>query len=731
MKGYQFGTFKGVFTPSILTILGVIMYLRFGWVLGQVGLVETLLIVTLATAITFLTALSISSLATNMKIGGGGAYYIISRSLGLETGAAIGIPLFFAQAIGVSFYIAGFSESVASFFPDWPIHQLGIVVLCVLALLALFSADLALKIQFVILTLIIGSLVSFFMGAWDPSTAMVRQASAEPIIYLPFWAVFAVFFPAVTGIEAGLSMSGDLKNPSRSLPLGTLGAVGVSYLVYLAIPIFLTNLNIDPDMLITNSLMMKEVARWGQWVYLGLWGAALSSAMGGLLGAPRTLQALSRDHIVPRWLGRQFGDSGDPRIATAITFMIAAVGIMLGDLNMIAPVLSMFFLTSYGLLNFAAAFNGMMNNPSWRPTFRVHWVFSLLGFMGCVMVMFMINPGATFIAYALSGLVYYLMKKRKLNAYWGDIRHGILMYFTRLLLYKITEYRTHEHTWRPNILVLSGSPTSHWHLIAIADAISHGKGLLTVASIVPDGMFDGERLENLQESLRKFLKERSVPAVVKVSKADNVFDGARGLVENYGFGPLVPNTVLLGEVGKNEDKVHYASLILSITRRLRNLIIVNEREKKSDVILVPTIDLWWRRVGDNSGLMLVLGYLLKTSPEWRGARLRIQTIVDDASQQDDYIEQLTTFVTQANVEAEVGVFLLEGKSAFDLIKEKSQEADMVFLGMRAPDEDETAEEYSHYYENLLLSIQDLPTTALVLASENIDFKKIFELKEAY
>ncbi|MCA9399892.1 MAG: amino acid permease, partial [Candidatus Omnitrophica bacterium] len=375
----------------------VIMYLRFGWVLGQVGLWETLIIVTLATSITFLTSLSISELATNMRVGGGGAYYIISRSLGLETGAAIGLPLFFAQAVGISFYVAGFSESVAPFFPDVPVHLLGIATLFILAILALFSADLALKLQFIILTLITASLFSFFFGHWQPPE--VAQSPAPAIIsHLPFWAVFAVFFPAVTGIEAGLSMSGDLKNPSKALPLGTLSAVIFSYCVYIAIPIFLTHLNIDKNTLITNSLIMKDVAKWDKLVYAGLWGAALSSAMGGLLGAPRTLQALSRDNVVPRWLGRTFGKQGDPRIATVISFFIAMLGIMLGDLNVIAPVLSMFFLTSYGLLNLSAALNGILNNASWRPKFRVHWVLPFLGFLGCVITMFMINPGATFIA---------------------------------------------------------------------------------------------------------------------------------------------------------------------------------------------------------------------------------------------------------------------------------------------------------------------------------------------
>jgi len=163
-QGYQFGTFKGVFTPSVLTILGVIMYLRFGWVLGNVGLFQTLLIVTVATGITFLTGLSISTLATNMKVGGGGTYYIISRSLGVEMGTAVSLPLYFAKALGISFYIAGFSEAIVAFAPSLSVKVVGVVALCALTALSYISANLAMRVQFLILAIVGGSLVSFFMG---------------------------------------------------------------------------------------------------------------------------------------------------------------------------------------------------------------------------------------------------------------------------------------------------------------------------------------------------------------------------------------------------------------------------------------------------------------------------------------------------------------------------------------------------------------------------------------
>lgn len=230
-------TFGGVFTPSILTILGVIMYLRFGWVVGNVGLFKTLIIVTLSTSITFLTSLSIASIATNSPVKIGGAYYMISRSLGIEIGGAIGIPLYLAQGFSVALYIIGFSESVVTIFPSLDIRLVSIIATLLLGTLALFSTKATIKVQFLILGVILLSLISFFFGKplAEPQT-QIWNLTAEN--RESFWKVFAVFFPAVTGIMAGVNMSGDLKDPAKSIPKGTFLAVGTGYIIYMTVPVF-------------------------------------------------------------------------------------------------------------------------------------------------------------------------------------------------------------------------------------------------------------------------------------------------------------------------------------------------------------------------------------------------------------------------------------------------------------------------------------------------------------
>jgi amino acid transporter len=729
--GYAFGTFKGVFTPSILTIFGVVMYLRLGWVLGHVGLPTTIVIVTLASAITFLTALSLAALATNMKVGGGGAYYIISRSLGIEAGAAIGLPLYLAQALGISFYVAGFAESLVRVFPSLDPVVVGMTLLLVLTALVYVSADLALKSQYVIMAAIAVSLVSFFLG--EPGTP-AATTPAQALETLSFWPVFAVFFPAVTGIEAGIAMSGDLRNPARSLPLGTIIAVLVGYVVYLAIPIFLDSRGVTRETLISDPLVMQQIARSGPAVLVGIWAASLSSALGSLLGAPRTLQALAKDHVVPGFLGRGYGRYNDPRFATILSFAIGAAGILLGDLNAIAPILSMFFLTSYGVLNLSAGLEELVSNPAWRPQFRVPAWVSLAGFAGCLGVMLMIAPGATILATLTCVAIYSGMKRRSLRAHWGDMRLGFMMFVTRVMLYRMEGLRLDERTWKPNILVLSGSPAARWYLIELADAIAQSRSFVTVATFIPEQNWTTERVDQVTEVIRGYLRKREVPAFIRTLPASDPYIGAATLVRSYGFGPIVPNTILVGATKDPSNFTAFADLIQLIQRSRRNLVILRQRSEVAEERLSTRgrqrrIDLWWAGKSPNAAFTLAVAILLQRSRDWSGAALHIRTVVDAEPERAEAASRLSTFCSEARVSATAEVVVRgNGESVFDAIKRSSATADLVFIGMRPPNADETPESYSAYCEWLLKNIDVFPAAALAMAGEKVDFHRIFEVQ---
>ena len=740
VSGYRFGTFKGVYVPSVLTILGVIMYLRLGWVLGTVGLPKTLLIVTMASGITFLTALSLAALATNMKVGGGGAYFILSRSLGLEPGAAVGLPLYLAQALGIAFYVSGFAEALTVAYPQWEPRTVGVATLAVLALIAWISANLALRVQYIVMALIGASLVSFFLGhAPEPGAAGVAEGLKALPEKISFWVVFAVFFPAVTGIEAGIAMSGDLKDPGRSLPFGTIAAVLTGFVVYLAIPIFLTVVVTDHSLFLTEPLIMAKVALRGDLILYGVWAACLSSAMGALLGAPRTLQALARDGVLPRFIGRGYGRGKDPRTATAISFLIALAGILLGGINVIAPVLSMFFLTSYGLLNLSAGLEELISAPSWRPKFRIPAAVSLAGFFGCFATMFMINAGATFIAAFFSAAVYYYMKKRSLHARWGDMRFAALMFTAREIIYSLAGQKHDERTWKPNILVLSGSPAGRWYLIELADAISQGSSFVTVTILIPEETWTAERAESITSSVREYIRKRNVRAFVKTFASDEPLVGARQIVRTYGFGPIVPNTILLGETEKASSFLEFARLVKMISRSRRNLIVMRERRKAEDGWSAEDkrhqpepeqererIDVWWKGKSHNIAFVLAVVLLLRRSPEWERAKLNIRLVVESNEEAVEYERRLEQFVEKERLKAETETILRNGRDVYDIIRTSSEGADLVFLGLRPPGEEEPAEEYSAYYERLLIETRDLPPTALTMAAEQVDFWRIFD-----
>ncbi|MBT8046206.1 MAG: hypothetical protein KJN67_03465, partial [Pontiella sp.] len=729
-QGYSFGTFKGVYTPSVLTIFGVIMYLRFGWVLGNVGLPATLLIVTLATSITFLTTLSISAMATNMKVGIGGTYYIISRSLGLEAGAAIGLPLFFARTFGVAFYIAGFSEALMAVVNPLPMLDPAIAVkvisaatLFVLTALAYISADLALKVQFFIFIAIGASLVSFFMGNPDSASLLVEPGTMVPT-KLGFWAVFAVFFPAVTGIEAGLGLSGDLKNPAKSLPLGTLAAVGTGYLVYMALPLFIAAKIDNPEILLVDLNIMATIARFGFLIIIGVFAASLSSALGSLLGAPRMLQALANDRVIPRFIGRGFGkDKADPRIATAISFVVAMAAVVLGDLNLIAPILSMFFLTAYGLLNLSAGLEGLIQSPSWRPKFKVHYGISLLGAVGCFTVMLMIDAGATITAVVVTGGVYYMMKRRKMNAQWGDMRYGILTLVARFAIQQLSRLKPDERSWQPNILALSGSPQSRWHLVEMAYSLAQSSSALTVASILPVEDWSAEKVKSTEATMREYLIKREVDAMVKIFPAPDMLTGAKSLVRAYGYGPLVPNTILLGDTENRSSFTEFADLIRLVYRTERNLVMLREDDADTSED-AEEIHVWWGGNTDNIGLMLTLAYQIQKSPVWKQSRLVIKTIVKTEEERTAAVERLEKFIEEQRIPAEAEVLIKQLPSYLETIRQSSGDAGLVFMGMRPPGDEESVEEYSAYYETLMEKTKGMPPLALVLAAEPIEFRTV-------
>lgn len=716
--GGRFGTFAGVFTPSILTILGVVMYLRVGWVVGNAGLGGALLIVAISHLITTATGLSVSSIATNRTVGVGGAYFIISRSLGAPAGAAIGIPLFFGQALSVTFYIVGFTESLSLLLPGLPEKTVSTGVLLVLALISLKSADLALKVQFVVMAAIALSLVSFFSGWSSPSPP--TEAAANITWWVtdraPFSEVFAVFFPAVTGIMAGVGMSGDLRDPRRALPKGTLWAIAVGFVVYMIFPVWLA-LNADSAALAEDKMIVWDIARLPILIFAGVWGATLSSAVGSILTAPRTLQALANDGLVWRPLGRGHGPNNEPRIGVMVTWGLAQAGILMGDLDVIAPVLTMFFLATYGLTNLACGLEKWAASPSFRPEFRVPAFVGIAGGIACAYVMSIINLPAMFAATLFCGAIYVVTQRRALSTTYGDARHGIWAALVRSALYALRRTEYHAANWRPNLLILGGDYEKRMYLLELGSQIVQERGIVTFVELMTGDITElAPTWRQTRRELDERIQERFPNVFAKVEVVTDKYRGAVSIAQAYGIGSLEANTVMLGWPNKPDNREGYVGMLRDLVSMDRSLLVVNYNSRKK-FGRSRRIAIWWGGLQGNGGLMLLVAFLLTAHHRWQNAEVTVRTVVNDEEQRARAESGIRSVLESARVEGKPVVSLRGDRPIAEIMHEQSADADLAILGVRLP---LPGEDVEVFFERMNTILDGMPTTILVHSSRDFE-----------
>ena len=713
----RFGTFAGVFTPNVLTILGIILFLRIGWVTGQAGLYNALVIVALANMISLLTGLSLSAVATSMEVKAGGNYYLISRSLGLEIGGAIGIPLYLSQAISVAFYIIGFTEALSSsleFFQGIDPRLISTLVVLVFAVIAYVGADFALKIQFFILAILVASLVSFFLGGWDSFIQPTTTPNYAPGVN--FWVVFAVFFPAVTGIEVGTSLSGDLKNPSRSIPRGTIASILVTAVIYLLVVVWFS-LHSTPEQLITDNLAMQRIAVWPFLILLGVWASTLSSALGSVLAAPRTLQAIARDNVVPKWIGSQLGSPTEPRMAVLITVVIATFIIWLGDLNFVAPIISMFFLNTYGMVNLSASIEKLVGNPSFRPRFKIPWYLSLLGAIGCYGAMFLINAPATVVAIIISYGIFFFLQRRSLERTWGDVRSGVWFSIARQVLLNLEGQGQHVKNWRPNIMVFTGQPHNREQLVEVARWLSLGQGLVTFFQLIVGDVNElaGRGLrETARRHIRSYIQQHQMTAFAEAEIVPSFEEGAITIAQAHGIGALEPNSILLGWSREPEGRIRNLSMMRSLVLLGKSALFLRYDPNRS-FGQRRIINVWFRGQSSNADLMLLLAHLIRQHRTWREAEIRLLLIIDNEEGAEPSRAHMRQLLANVRVEAEPIIIIrpTSETSYSSLIADWSHNADLTLLGIKLPDADDVAA----YSQNLHEFVQAVGTVLLVRNAE--------------
>ncbi|NNL09827.1 MAG: Na-K-Cl cotransporter [Croceitalea sp.] len=688
----KFGTFGGVFTPTLLTILGVIMYLRLGWVVGNAGLLGAWLIIVISFLITLCTALSMSAITTNIRIGAGGAYAIVSQALGLEVGGSLGIPRYVSQGLAVTMYIFGFREGWLGIFPDHNAFLVDIIVFLALFSIAYISANLAIKTQYIIMVIIILSFVSIIMAAYEGSMFVPTEEAIKFGTYKgsienafsgsSFWIVFAVFFPAATGIMAGANMSGELKDPKKSIPLGTLWAIGVSFAIYMILAFWIARSATEEE-LITNYYVIVEKAYVGPLILAGILGATFSSALASIVGSSRILFAMGEHKVLPysNFIAGQSAN-GQPRNAMVITGILIFATMLLRNINAIAPLVTLFFLITYAMINIVVIIEQNLGLISYRPVFKVpRWV-PWIGLVSSVFAMFIINPTVSLFSIMIVFVVYWYLSRQHLETPFEDVRSGLFVSFAEWAAKRTWGMKKmQQRAWKPNLMIPVRDANGIKGIFQFLINIAKPTGSIKLLGIEPFS-----KKSKLAEELEKLAGSFRIKGVFSSWAVIHTDELAKGV--NYGSQALQgaffkPNIIFLN-LQDHDDYEAELRPIMKESIRLEIGILLYVAHATALLGQRNTINVWvsdrqsnWSLGWDigNLDLSILIAYKLKSN--WN-ARIRLITVISDPKEEANAREFLASLIALARL-PETLTELYIGK--FLEVVEKAPPADINIFGM--------------------------------------------------
>jgi len=703
VQNQKFGT-APVFFTAISTILGAVLFLRFGYAVGSVGFWGVILIILLGHMVTIPTAFAISELATNKRVEGGGEYFIISRSFGLNIGATIGLALFLSQAISVAFYVIAFTEAFEPLF-NWvqstydlslPRQVVSVPAMLLLSVLILKKgANLGVKALYFVVAILFISLVLFFFG--DTVHASATESSLLNFEFRnsgDFYVIFAIIFPAFTGITAGVGLSGDLKNPAKSIPWGTTAATFIGMIIYFFVVYKLARFASVEDLL-GNQLIMSKIAIGGAIaIPLGLAASTISSALGSVMVAPRTLQALSVDKSLPsgglnRWLSKGRKKDGEPINASIVTCLIAMFFVFLGDINAVAGVISMFFMVTYGSLCLISFLNHFGSSPSYRPSFKSKWYLSLLGFIVSVLVMFKINT-----IYAILSIVLMVLMYLYINSYHKN-RNGLASIFlnslyqlnrnVQVFLQKSGKKRVQE--WRPSAICISKDSFERDTAFKLLNWIAYKYGFGTYLHRI-EGYYSKATHEQAKNELD-----------LLVSRSENV--GNHVFVDTIispSYTSAIAQAIQLPGVAGMENNMVIFEYDKENTQNLDDIIenyaLANAGNfdfcvlgsSKQQFKLKSDIHIWIKPSdADNANLMILLSFIIAGHPDWKKADIKIFNICkaeqaeETRASLDEMIASGRLPIRSTNVEV---LLVQENVSPKAMINERSEHAGLTLIGFR-------------------------------------------------
>lgn len=683
VTGNKFNTFYGVFVPSTLAILGAVMYFILPEVLGGVGLLNMLLIIVLAHTITFATATSISSIASNINVREGGLYYMVSRSLGPAFGGSTGILLYFAQTISIAFYAAAFARAVSGillrFGISIPELQLAVLFFIIFGIVSFGGARIVLRVQTIILIVVLLSLVSIFLSPHSP------EASSATVSSIPFWIAFAMFFPAVTGLDAGVGMSGDLKNSRKSLIKGTFLAIGFTFIIYMLLSVKLS-LIASPAELLSNKHVIESVAFVPTAVIVGALVASGSSILSLSMTAPRTLRALVVDKVLSsrfNLFSRSFySSSSEPHIALLFTLIIGGSMLFIGGLEFISQVLTILFLSAYSWINFSVLMERVSKNPSYRPEFKSHWVISLFGVVACYTIMFLFNIWIAIGVILLQFLLSSAMSSRhqsslSFEGIWG----GVFFQLIRKVLGRGDLGSGSSKNYRLTIIGFSVSRRHRRSLVSLLDWVT-GDTSLSKFYLLFRGRLSRQHARGREElsRFRDYIRSRNISLFTESIVSHDYQSCIRDVVQSEGIGGLKLNTVLFDF----DESIRLSWLIPDIIKLKKNIIVMHDNHglvtKKNRF---RTIDVWWNS-SQNGNFMLLLAHLISESYPWKEHDPVIRVFKIISSQKDCSFEytRLKRVIDSSRIHGvQIHIVARRGRKVKDVMSFHSSDSDLVILGL--------------------------------------------------
>lgn len=698
----KFGT-SAVYFTAIATLFGAILFLRFGYAVGTVGLWGVFALIILGNMVTIPTSMAISELATNKRVEGGGEYFIISRSFGLNIGGTLGIMLYLSQTISVAFYIIAFTEAFGFFFEfmnnnfgiELPRQVISVPMMLLLSVLVIVKgANMGMKALYLVVGLLILSIILFFLGKpVEGDVATYFESNAKWMNSSQLFVVFSIIFPAFTGMTAGVGLSGDLKKPSKSIPIGTIAATLTSFIAYFFIA-YKLSISASSSQLSENQLIMAEIALFGSIIVpLGLAASTFSSALGSIMVGPRTLQAIALDNSIPiksanKWISKTRDKDNEPVNASIITCLIALVFVSIGGVDIVAQIITMFFLVTYGSLCLISFLNHFGSSPSYRPSFRSKWYISLLGFMAAVWVMFQISMIYTLIAFTTITLIYlYMDNYHKERKGFASLFANALFKVNRdiqIYLQKKKTRDTLKNDWRPSAICISKNTFKRSNALNLIEWISYKYGFGTYLHLI-DGYFSRKTSAQAEEEFNSLVTnlDPSNHVYIDTIISPSTTSAIAQSIQIPGIAGMENNMVIFEFEKKDYSELHD---IIDNFRMVNaggfDVCILASTQKP--ILYENGIHIWVRSFDtENTNLMILLGFIILGHPDWKKASINLFNICseDDAEkvrkQMLELVETGRLPITFNNVEV---IIKDHNRSVKEIISTKSHDAGLTMIG---------------------------------------------------